>query len=54
MDTTHLEPLKWHTEKHKVDDLIPHPKNPHTGTEKEDQDLEASVTKFDLVEIPGR
>lgn len=53
MNNTHLEPLKWHTEKHKVDDLIPHPKNPHTGTEKEDQDLEASMTKFDLVEIPA-
>ncbi len=45
--------LTWQTEKRKVDDLVPHAKNPRTLSEKERKDIEASITKFNLVEIPA-
>ena len=45
--------LVWHTEQRKVSDLIPHPKNPRTLSEKQQKDLEASITKFNLAEIPA-
>lgn len=45
--------LTWQTEQRKVDDLVPHTKNPRTLSEKERGDIEASITKFNLVEIPA-
>lgn len=45
--------LKWHNEKRKVSDLIPFEKNPRKITEKQKDDLKASLEKFDLVEIPA-
>ena len=50
MQTTQLT---WHTETRKVDDLVPYEKNPRTLSEKQRKDLEASITKFNLVEIPA-
>ena len=45
--------LTWHTEVRKVDDLVPYEKNPRTLSDKQREDLEASITKFNLVEIPA-
>src|SRR3989344_1188722 len=45
--------LQWHTEQRKVDDLVPHAKNPRTLSDKQRADLEASIIKFNLVEIPA-
>ncbi len=45
--------LTWHTESRLVDDLIPYEKNPRTFSDKQRRDLEASITKFNLVEIPA-
>lgn len=45
--------LQWRTETRKVDDLVPHAKNPRTLSDKQRTDLEASITKFNLVEIPA-
>lgn len=47
------QPLSWQTATRKVDDLIPHTKNPRTLSDKQRSDLEASITKFNLVEIPA-
>lgn len=49
MDT----PLQWRTERRKVADLVPHAKNPRSLSDKQRADLEASITKFNLVEIPA-
>lgn len=45
--------LIWHTEKRKVNDLIPHDKNPRSISEKQMNDLKKSLTKFNLAEIPA-
>ena len=45
--------MRWHTEKKVINDLIPYDKNPRQMTEKQNKDLEASLKKFDLVEIPA-
>ncbi|OGZ05527.1 MAG: hypothetical protein A2845_05980 [Candidatus Lloydbacteria bacterium RIFCSPHIGHO2_01_FULL_49_22] len=45
--------LTWQTEKRKVDDLVPHAKNPRTLSPKQKEEIEASITKFNLVEIPA-
>jgi hypothetical protein len=45
--------LKWTTEQRKVADLIPLPYNPRKLTDKQRKDLEQSLKKFDLVEIPA-
>lgn len=45
--------LEWRTEKRRVEELIPYDKNPRTLSEKQRKDLEASITKFNLVEIPA-
>ncbi len=45
--------LVWHTESRRVDDLIPYEKNPRILSNKQRRDLEASITKFNLVEIPA-
>jgi ParB-like chromosome segregation protein Spo0J len=47
------EPLAWHTENRKVKDLCPYENNPRILTEKQAQDLRASLEKFNLVEIPA-
>src|SRR3989338_10104414 len=44
---------QWRTEKRKIDDLVPHAKNPRKLSEKQRADIEASITKFNLVEIPA-
>ena len=45
--------LIWHTESRRVDDLTPYEKNPRTLSDKQRRDLEVSITKFNLVEIPA-
>jgi hypothetical protein len=45
--------MRWHTEQRRVSDLIPTPHNPRELTEKQYRDLEKSLQKFDLVEIPA-
>ena len=45
--------LIWHTETRLVEALIPYEKNPRTLSDKQRLDLEASITKFNLVEIPA-
>jgi site-specific DNA-methyltransferase (adenine-specific) len=45
--------LQWRTEARKVDDLVPNAKNPRSLSAKQKADLEASITKFNLVEIPA-
>jgi ParB-like chromosome segregation protein Spo0J len=45
--------LFWHTEKRKVSALVPMPDNPRHLTDKQRQDLETSLKKFNLVEIPA-
>lgn len=45
--------MKWHTEKRKINDLIPYEKNPRQMTGKQNEDLKKSLEKFDLVEIPA-
>lgn len=45
--------LVWHTENRKVNDLIPHAKNPRIITDKQMSDLKKSLKKYNLVEIPA-
>jgi DNA modification methylase len=45
--------LTWHTEVRIVNELVPYEKNPRTLSDKQREDLEASITKFNLVEIPA-
>lgn len=45
--------LQWRTETHKVSDLVPNAKNPRSLSAKQKADLEASITKFNLAEIPA-
>lgn len=45
--------LIWTTEKRNVKALIPLPYNPRKLTDKQRKDLEESLTKFNLVEIPA-
>lgn len=47
------QPLQWHTERRKVNTLVPHEKNPRTISEKQLEDLKKSLQKFNLVEIPA-
>lgn len=44
-------PLVWNTEKRIASDLVPHAKNPRSLSEKQQKDLEASITKFNYVEL---
>ena len=43
----------WHTEKRKVNDLLPYEKNPRIMSDKQLSDLKASIKKFNLAEIPA-
>ncbi|HQN46753.1 MAG TPA: ParB N-terminal domain-containing protein [Rugosibacter sp.] len=45
--------MKWHTEKRKISDLIPHEMNPRRLTNDQAEQLEASLKRFDLAEIPA-
>jgi len=45
--------MKWSTVKRKISDLIPYEQNPREMTKKQVKDLEASLNKYDLVEIPA-
>lgn len=45
--------LSWHTEKRRVDDLLPHDANPRKISSKQLEDLKRSLRKFNLVEIPA-
>ncbi|MEI6420060.1 MAG: DNA methyltransferase [bacterium] len=45
--------LIWHTEKRKVKDLVPYEKNPRVISDKQMQDLQRSLNKFSLAEIPA-
>ena len=44
--------MKWTTQTRKLVELIPHETNPRELTEKQYQDLESSLKRFDLAEIP--
>ncbi len=46
-------PLVWHTEERKVSDLVAHPKNPRSLSDKQKKDLETSITKLGFAEIPA-
>ncbi len=45
--------MKWQTEQRKISDLIEFDGNPRQMTEKQVEDLTASLKKFDLAEIPA-
>lgn len=47
------EKLVWHTEKRKVNELVPYEQNPRQMTQKQAADLQRSLEKFNLVEIPA-
>lgn len=48
-----MKKLTWHTEKRKVKDLVPDRENPRILTDLQAKELEKSLKKFDLVEIPA-
>ena len=43
------KPITWHTEKRKLGQLKKWPRNPRTHTKKQAEDLQESLTKFNLV-----
>ncbi len=45
--------LIWHTEKRKINDLLPYSKNPRLISDKQMNDLKKSIRKFNLVELPA-
>jgi len=53
MTKNKLEPLVWHTEERNVKSLVSFPGNPRQLSEKQRSDLETSLVKFNLVEIPA-
>jgi hypothetical protein len=48
-----MEKLEWHNDRRRVGDLVPYEHNPRILTEKQAKDLERSLKKFNLVEIPA-
>jgi len=48
-----MDKLTWHTEKRKINDLIPYEGNPQQMTKKQADDLKKSLERFNLVEIPA-
>jgi DNA modification methylase len=48
----YMKKLEWHTEKCRVCELIPNDQNPRVMSEKQVEDLKASIQKYNLVEIP--
>jgi hypothetical protein len=53
MAETDSKTLFWTTEKRNVKELIPLPYNPRKLSERQRNDLEKSLSKFNLVEIPA-
>jgi len=47
-----MKKLKWHTEQRIINDLIQYKENPRTMTEKQKNDLEESLKRFNLMSIP--
>lgn len=47
------EKLQWHNERRKVNDLIPFERNPRQMTDIQAKQLQKSIEKFDLVEVPA-
>src|SRR3989344_2401336 len=45
--------LTWHTERRKINDLLPYSKNPRSISDKQMSDLKKSLRKFNLVELPA-
>ena len=45
--------MNWHTEKRKINTLIPFENNPRQMSEKQVKDLQNSLKKFNIVEIPA-
>ena len=45
--------LEWHTEKKKINDLVPQKMNPRIISSKQMSDLKKSLKKFNVVEIPA-
>ncbi len=48
-----MDTLIWHTEKRKINELIPFAENPRKMTEAQVKALTDSINKFGLVEIPA-
>ena len=48
-----MEKLIWHTEQRQIKELIPTEGNPRQLTKKQAIDLEKSLKKFNLVDIPA-
>ena len=44
------EKIVWQNERRKVEDLKPFPNNPRSASEKQEEDLGASIEKFDLAD----
>lgn len=49
---TQIDKLIWHTEQRTINNLIPYPENPRQMTEKQKNDLEQSLLRFNLMSIP--
>lgn len=47
------QPLTWHTQKRRVNDLLPHEANPRQISDKQMEDLKKSLKQFNLVELPA-
>ena len=48
-----MQKLVWHTEKRRINDLLPSPKNPRQMSDKQMEGLKKSLLRFNLVEIPA-
>lgn len=48
-----MQKLTWHTEKRKVNDLLPYEANPRKISDKQLENLKRSLRKYNLVEIPA-
>ena len=48
-----MKKLIWHTEKQKINSLLPYSLNPRSISEKQMNDLKKSIKKFNIVEIPA-
>src|ERR1044072_6304700 len=44
--------IKWHLEKRKIKDLIPHPKNPRRLSKDQAYHLQTSLEKFGIADKP--
>ena len=48
------EKIVWQNERRKVEDLKPFPNNPRSASEKQEEDLGASIEKFDDFQMAGQ